>query len=178
VVIFNCKEIKPSSSVVKGMKSMLDRCAGCEVAENSTPLAEWATALSGKAQSEVTRNPNANYFLPIFDDMAIFVTAGVRQAGATGRVKVASFNGTPAALKFVQEGDVFVADPGQSNNWIGWHSIDQAMRGMLGAKPSNPEIPIRFFDETNLRDVNVDDIDALYGNPQFRDGFTQLWGVG
>jgi ribose transport system substrate-binding protein len=176
--IFDTKEITPSPDVVRGMKSVLDKCSSCEVSENTTPLAEWATALTPKAQSTIRRNPNLNYMLPIFDDMGIFLSAGIRQAGAADRVKVAALDGTPAALKLIQEDDVFTANPGQPTGWLGWHALDQAMRGMLGEEPGDPVIPSRLLDDSNLEGVDVDDIDAPYGDPKYREGFRTLWGLG
>jgi ribose transport system substrate-binding protein len=176
--IFDTKEITPSPDVVRGMKSVLDKCSDCKVTENTTPLAEWATALTPKGQSVIRRNPNINYLLPIFDDMGIFLSAGIRQAGAADRVKVAALDGTPAALKLIQEDDVFTADPGQPTGWLGWNALDQVMRGMLGKKPGNPVIPSRMLDDSNLGGVDVDDIDAPYGNPKYREGFRKLWGLG
>jgi ribose transport system substrate-binding protein len=179
VEIFNTEEITPSVDVVEGMRSVLDRCDGCEVSQNSTPLAEWSTALTGKAQAAIRENPDLNYILPIFDNMAIFITAGIQQAGASDRVQNASFNGTPAALELIQQDGVFTADPGQPNGWLGWHVVDQALRGMLGEQPSDPRIPIRFLDDANLEGVDVNDIDAPYGdNLGYEEGFRQLWGVG
>jgi ribose transport system substrate-binding protein len=178
VVIFNTEEITPSPDVLRGMRRILDRCEGCKVDQNTTPLAEWSTALTPRAQTELRRNPEANYLLPIFDAMGIFVTAGVRQAGAAGRVKVASMNGTPAALQLVQEGDIFTANPGAPVGWIGWHAMDQAMRGMLDQEYANPEVPSRLLDADNLKGVDVEDIDAPYDNPKYREGFRELWGLG
>jgi ribose transport system substrate-binding protein len=177
-VIFDTKEITPSPDVVRGMKSILDKCSECKIQENTTPLAEWATALTPKAQSAIRRDPNLNYILPIFDDMAVFVTAGIRQAGAQDRVKTAALDGTPAALKLVQEGDIYTANPGQPTGWLGWAAVDQAMRVMLGQKPGDPTIPHRLLTKENLQGVNVDDIDAPYGNPAYKEGFRKLWGLG
>jgi ribose transport system substrate-binding protein len=178
VVIFNTSEITPSGPVVEGMKSILEECDTCSIVdENDTPLAEWSTALTSKAVSVIRQNPDVNYLLPIFDGMGIFIHAGILQAGAGDRVKVAAFNGTPAALDLILEGDTFSGDPGQPNGWLGWHAIDQAMRGMLGLEPGNPEIPIRFFDDENLEGVDVNDLDEPYGEPDYRTGFQELWGV-
>jgi ribose transport system substrate-binding protein len=179
VVIFNTSEITPSTPVVDGMKEILERCDTCEIAaENDTPLAEWSTALTGKAVSAIQQNPDANYLLPIFDGMGIFIHAGILQANAGDRVKVAAFNGTPAALDLIVQGDTFTGDPGQPNGWLGWHAIDQALRGMLGEDPGNPEIPIRFFDDENLEGLDVNDVDEPYGDPDYASGFRELWGVG
>ena len=177
--IFNTEEITPSTAVVEGMRSVLDGCSGCTVSENSTPLAEWSTALTGKSQDVIRSNPELNYILPIFDNMAIFITAGIEQAGAGDRVNDASINGTPAALQLIQDGEVFTADVGQPNAWLGWHVVDQGLRGMLGLKPSDPAIPIRFLDKESLEGVDVEDLDAPYGdNLGYEEGFKQLWGTG
>jgi ribose transport system substrate-binding protein len=179
VVIFNTSEITPSTPVVDGMKDVLGGCDTCEIVdENDTPLADWSTALTPKAVSVIRQNPDVNYLLPIFDGMGIFVHAGVLQANVGDKVKVAAFNGTPAALDLILQGDTFTGDPGQPNGWLGWHAVDQAMRGMLGLEPGNPEIPIRFFDDENLEGVDVNDLDEPYGDPDYRAGFSELWGVG
>jgi ribose transport system substrate-binding protein len=178
VALINSKELLPASAVIEGLKSGLAKCSTCKVLqETSVPLTEWATNLTPTTQSIIRKNPDLNYILPIFDDMGIFVTAGIRQAGAAGKVHTAALDGTPAALKLVQQGDVFTADPGQPNGWLGWHTLDQAMRGMLKLDPGNPEIPVRFFDKEDLKGVNVNDIDTPYGSPDYRGGFKKLWGV-
>jgi ribose transport system substrate-binding protein len=175
--IFNTEEITPSKDVIRGFQRMLDRCGGCKTSRNTTPLAEWSTALTGKAQAVVRKNPQLNYTLPIFDAMGIFITAGIRQANAGDRVKVASINGTPAALELVSEGDIFTANAGAPVGWVGWHAADQAMRLMLGRKPGDPTIPSRLLTTDNLKGVDVKDIDAPYGDPKYREGFRELWGL-
>jgi hypothetical protein len=71
-----------------------------------------------------------------------------------------------------------VSNPGSPVGWVGWHSLDQAMRLMLGQEPGNPEVPLRVLNKDNLDGVDAQDIDAPYGDPQYREGFKQLWGVG
>lgn len=176
VVIFGAKELKPSAKEVEGMRSILEKCEDCTVDENTTPTAEWQTRLPSLAQSEIRKNPNANYFLPLYDGMGIFVASGVRQAGAEDKVKVASFNAAPAALELVKEGPIFTADPGQVPGWMALGALDQAMRGMLGEEPGDPKVPSRFFDKENLQGVDVNDQDALFGT-EHESGFRELWGV-
>lgn len=176
VVIFGAKELKPSAKEVEGMRSILEKCDGCTVDENTTPTAEWQTRLPSLAQSEIRKNPNANYFLPLYDGMGIFVTSGVRQAGAEDKVKVASFNAAPAALELVKKGPIFTADPGQVPGWMALGALDQAMRGMLGEEPGDPKVPSRFFDKENLQGVDVKNQDALFGTDH-ESGFRELWGV-
>lgn len=177
VVIFGAEELQPSAKEVEGIESKLEECSGCSFTSNNTPTSEWETKLPGLAQSTIRSNPEVNYMLPLYDGMGIFVTAGVRQAGAAGKVKVASFNGTPPGLKLVQEGEIMTADPGQSSGWLAYGGLDQAMRAMLGEKPANPKIPLRYFDTENTKGVNVEDEAELYGN-EYEAGFEKLWGVG
>jgi ribose transport system substrate-binding protein len=177
VAIIETKEIGISKTIVEGMRSVLDECSECKVQVTSVALADWATKVTPTAQSIIRRDPNVNYILTIFDDMAIFATAGVNQAGAADRVKVAGFNGTPAALKLIKDGDVFSADAGQPARWQGWHVLDQVMRGMLDEEPGNPVMPIRYFDDENLGDLDPDDEASLYGDPKFEEGFRELWGL-
>ncbi len=176
VVIFGSKELKPSAKEVEGIRAQLAKCTGCTVSENSTPVAKWQTDLAGLAQSEVRKNPDANYLLPLYDGMGIFVTAGVQQSGSGDKVKVASFNATPAALDLVKNGSIFTADPGQPPGWLAWGGLDQAMRGMLKVEPGDPKIPMRFFDKANLQGVDTSDQDALFGS-DYKDGFLKLWGL-
>jgi ribose transport system substrate-binding protein len=139
-------------------------------------VAEWQTRLPGLTQSELRKNPDVNYLLPLYDGMGIFVTAGVQQAGKGDQVKVASFNATPAALDLVKKGPTFTADPGQNPGWLADGGVDQAMRGMLKMEPADPKVPLRFFDKSNLQGVDSNDQNALFGT-SYKDGFRQLWGL-
>lgn len=177
VVFKSTSGADPSVPTANGIEQVLKQCSGCTFTSNDTPLQDWSTQLAPLAQNEIRRNPNVNYLLPVFDGMGLFVVSGVREAVASGHVKVVAFNGVPAALALVQKNDIMVADPGQSNLWTGWHAVDQAMRGMLGLRPANPEVPLRFFDSSNLKGVNVNDDAALYGN-EYVAGYKKLWGLG
>lgn len=177
-VIFGVDELTTAAPPqVAGIKEILDQCSGCSYTKNSTPVAAWQTDLASKASSVVVSDPELNYLLPLYDAMALFMVPGVKQAGAGDRVKIASFNAVPAALSLIKSDSPLVADPGNMNTWMAWQGLDQAMRGILEVDPGDPVVPVRFFDEENLAGVDVDDEDELFGNPAFRDGFKELWGV-
>jgi ribose transport system substrate-binding protein len=116
----------------------------------------------------------------MYDGMALFATTGVRQAGGTGKVQMASFNGTAAALDLVADGDIMVADPAQNNEWAAWAAMDQALRGMLDMAPADPVLPIRYVGTDDLEGVDTSSQaavnEALFGT-EYRDGFLQLWGL-
>lgn len=181
VAIMNTSELTVSPTTVQGIKDELAKCAACSVTTTTdTALANWSTEITGQAASIVRANPKVNFLLPIFDAMGIFATAGVRQAGATGKVHIASFNGTAAALALVKQGDVFVADPAQSNQWAAWAAVDQAMRGMLTMQPANPVLPIRYVATADLKNMDVSSSDKvsdeLFGK-SYQSGYRALWGL-
>ena len=177
VVIFGDDELTTAAPPeVAGMEAILKQCTGCTYKKNSTPTASWQTDLPSKAASTVQSDPRVNYLLPLYDGMAIFMVSGVKSGGAGSRVKIASFNAAPAGLSMIKSGGPLVADPGQPNTWMAWQGLDQAMRGMLGLAPGRPDVPIRFFDKSNLQALDVNNEAALFGNG-YDAGFRQLWGT-
>jgi ribose transport system substrate-binding protein len=180
VAIMNTSELTVAPVIVGGMTGMLDQCEACEYQETDTALVDWATELPGQTASVVRSTPDVNFVLPIYDAMTLFASTGVRQAGATGRVEMASFNGTAAALELVAQGDISVADVAQNNDWAAWAAMDQAMRGMLGLDPADPVLPIRYVTTADLDGVDTSSQaavnEALFGTG-YRDGYLKLWGL-
>lgn len=181
VVIMNTSEVSASPSIVEGMKDVLGKCPDCSIVQiTDTPLGEWSTALTGLATTIVRSHPQVNYLLPIYSDMGIFAAAGVQQAGATGRVHIASFNGTPAAQALVKKGDIYAVNTAEDHDWIGWAVVDQAMRGMLDMEPAHPVAPIRYVSTEGLQGVDTSSGTALglalFGD-DYKQGFMKLWGL-
>ncbi len=181
VVIMNTSEVSASPTIVKGMKDVLERCPGCSIVQvTDTPLEQWSTALTSLAATTVRSHPQVNYLLPIYSDMGIFAAAGIQQAGATGRVHIASFNGTPAAQALVKAGDIYAVNTAEDHEWIGWAVVDQAMRGMLGMEPAHPIAPIRYIGTNDLKDIDTSSSKALslalFGD-DYKEGFLKLWGL-
>lgn len=175
-VLIDSKGLQPAPSVAGGIKEVLEKCEGCSLEEKDVPLAQWGVDITPLVVSTIRSNPELDYVLPIFDGMGIFAAAGVQQAGSSGKVKVASFNGSAAALALVKQGDVFTADPGQSNEWAAWATMDQVIRGILGEAPADPVLPVRYLDTQAMADMEAEDERAVYGD-DFVDGYRQLWGL-
>ena len=57
--------------------------------------------------------------IPFVDGMTQYTAAGITAAGKTGKVKISTFNGTPFALKMIQDGDVVASDIGENLDWLG-----------------------------------------------------------
>jgi ribose transport system substrate-binding protein len=180
VAIMNTSELTVAPVIVGGMTEMLDQCEDCEYTKTDTALVDWSTELPGQAASVIRSNPDLNFMLPIYDAMTLFASTGVRQAGATGQVEMASFNGTAPALELVAKGEIAVANVAQNNDWAAWAAMDQAMRGMLGMEPADPILPIRYVTTEDAADLDTSSQqavnEALFGT-DYRDGYLQLWGL-
>lgn len=180
VAIMNTSELSASAATVAGITETLDQCNSCSYIETDTALNDWSTELPSQVASLIRSNPEVNFITPIYDAMALFGSTGVRQAGATGKVHMASFDGTAAVLELVAEGDIVVADPAQNTDWAAWAVMDQAMRGMLGLEPADPVLPIRYVGTEDLDGVDTSSQqavnEALFGT-EYRDGYLQLWGL-
>jgi ribose transport system substrate-binding protein len=153
------------------------QCDVLTVEEVGAP--EWATRLPVLARSVLTKFPDLNYMIPVVDAMALSMVPAIKQAGAADKVKIATFNGTPAVEKLVEAGDVVGADIGGANVWESWAYIDQALRVMTEMEPVDQKVPLRMIDRSNIGDIQIDEPDqrGWYGTDAAIAGYKQLWGV-
>lgn len=152
--------------------------SGCKLSTINTAIADVATRIQPQVQSALVKDPNIDYVIALYDSaMAPFVVAGIRQAGASGRVKVVTFNGTPSVLKMVKAGDVEM-DVGESLDWISHGVMDQVMRLAAGMEPvKDPKLPIRIFDAGNVDETGNPPTDSKGYGDTYRDGYMKLWGL-
>lgn len=182
VGIINTSELTVASTEIGAMKDTLAKCSECTIVdEQDVALTDWSTKIQGTAATMVRSQPDMNFVLTLYDAMGLFATPGIQQAGGAGKVKVASVDGTAAALALVKKGDIFVSDTAKDTAWAAWGAVDQAMRGMLEMEPANPVLPLRYIDTSDLKDVDTKSTEtvsaALFGN-DFRTGYLKLWGLG
>lgn len=179
VVIIGSDEIVPTAPFVKGIRDTLAaNCPDCqEKAYINAPVPEWATKIQPSVQSALLANPDVNYLLPIYDSMSGFVVPGVRIAGKTNSVKIATFNGTPFVIDMIQQGQVEM-DVGESLGWIARAILDSHMRTLCGLpEPKELNVPFYIFDASNAKDAGTPaDFDRGYGDVHVS-GFRKLWGV-
>jgi ribose transport system substrate-binding protein len=177
VVVVKTDEVPPTGPLVDGIRSELAAdCPNCKIVQEiNVGIVEWATKIQSSVQSAVLAHPEVNVVLPIYDSMSQFVVPALRLAGKTGRVKVATFNGTPFVLDYVREGSVDM-DIGESLDWIAYATIDGHMRDLCGLKqPAEINVPFYIFDKSNVADVGIPaSYDKGYGDDYIM-GFRKLW---
>jgi ribose transport system substrate-binding protein len=114
-------------------------------------FADWATRLQSTVQSQLAADPTINYVIPIYDGMSTYVVPGIQAAGATGKVKVATFNANLDPMKKMASGGAVSVDVGSSQAYEGWAYADQALRLMTGQQPLDDQlVPVRVFTAQNV----------------------------
>ena len=128
-------------------------------------------------QSAVLAHPELNFIVPIYDSMSQFVVPALQLTGKTGKVKVATFNGTPFVLDYVRNGDVDM-NIGESLDWIAHATIDGYLRSLCGLPvPKDIGVPFYIFDSSNVKDAGVPaQFDQGYGS-DYVAGFRKTWGL-
>jgi ribose transport system substrate-binding protein len=153
---------------------------GCQTRFVNVPLSQWGTEIGTTTQTEVSSNPHLNYVFPLYDAMSQFVVPAIQLGGGITRVKVATFNGTPAILRMIQTGKTVEMVVGENETHLGYAAMDQAMRLMTGVDPiadGNYGIPLRVFDDSNVDETgDPPEYGVGYGD-KWRVGFREAWGL-
>ncbi len=177
IVLIVSDEVPPTKPLVAGLKAELAaNCPNCKIVQEiNVGVTEWGTKIQPAVQAAVQANPDVNVVIPIYDSMSQFVVPALRLTGKTGAVKVATFNGTPFVLDYIQQGTVDM-DIGESLDWIAYATIDGHVRDLCGLKsPAALNVPFYIFDKSNAAEAGTPaGYDTGYGNA-YVEGFRKLW---
>lgn len=188
VVVVTSNEILPTAPIVAAIKSeFATRCgSACKVTFLNVPVTDWATKITPGVQSAMIKDPGVNYILPIYDSMSQFVLPAITAAGKTGKVFIATYNGTPFVMNYLAKGQAVKMEVGENLDWMGWAYIDAAARYMAGIKLPKPpkhfntHTALRVFTPTNIKQAldkkGVAQLSTGYGNA-YLTGYKKLWGV-
>jgi len=172
-------EVPPTIPLVANFKKELAAVSpGSKIVQEiNVGVTEWGTKIQPAVQAAVQANPEINVVIPIYDSMSQFVVPALRLAGKTGQVKVATFNGTPFVLDYIQQGAVDM-DIGESLDWIAYATVDGHLRDACGLPtPTALNVPFYIFDKSNAAEAGTPaQFDTGYGDA-YKAGFKKLWGI-
>jgi ribose transport system substrate-binding protein len=179
-LVITSNEFRPSAYMVRAIQNEFrTRCATCKVKVVNIPIPDWATKMQSAVQSELLKDSGINYIIPLFDSMSQYVAPAITAAGGSGKIFISTFNGTPFALKMIQDGDIVRQNVGQSMKWLASSNIDAAMRLLLGLKPVvDQQTPLRMFTKSNVNQAGKPPTNhGGYGNAYVQ-GYNRLWRAG
>jgi ribose transport system substrate-binding protein len=174
-VVIGINDVLSTDSMMSGLKEEFAKCANCKMSYINVTIPEMATKTQTNVQSALTADPSINYVIPIYDVLTQWVVPAVTITGKRDSVKIATFNGTPFAIGFVQEGKVEV-DIGENLDWIGHAVVDSEMRMLCGLPTvKDPKIPLLIFDKSNADSAGKPpQVNTGYGDA-YVEGYAKLW---
>lgn len=182
-LIVTAEEVAPSAVFEESIKSQIKHlCPSCETQTTNVPVADWASKMQGAVQSALVGDAEINSVLPLYDAMSIGAQAGITAANKAGQVGIASYNGTPAVLKLIEEGDIVEMDAGENTNWIAYATMDQLLRLMSGEPavpegPNNEALPLRVFTDKNIAEAGSPPVEGKGYGEEYVEGYKKLWGM-
>jgi ABC-type sugar transport system substrate-binding protein len=180
-VIYTVPGLVVSEAMVTAFEAEMERlCPTCATGVVEAPFAQWGDlqGLTGTA-IETYLDDGPLYLVPVFDSMVpIGITAAIAEKGVADQVKIVTYNGSDAGLPGVADGTV-AADIGGPQYWLGWATVDQAARALLGLDPAADEmLPHRIFSAANIDGVDLAAAESeWYGGTDFRAAYRELWGL-
>jgi ribose transport system substrate-binding protein len=154
--------------------------AGSEIVTSlNIQVPEWSVDIQPAVQSALLANPEINAVIPIYDSMALFAIPGIDQAAADKNLGVYSFNGTPAVMKLIQDGDTMRSDAAENPDWVSYVNLDTVFRAMLGVDPiAKVSGPLRVIDKSNVDETGTPPESGLGFGTAFPGAYLKLWGLG
>ena len=183
VVTFSVPGDPAHGDMVDTINSELEKYAQGDVKiQNEHVLGpDWATRLPVLTRSLMTKDPTINYMIPVVDGQALYIVPALRQIGKQDQVKIVGFNGTPAVMDMLKNGDVVGADIGASFVWQGWANMDQALRALTGQEPAkNAGAPLRLFDSATIDSIDTKAAQQgaeWYDTDAATEQYNKLWGL-
>jgi ribose transport system substrate-binding protein len=179
-IVPNVGGVIPTPGMLSAIKTEFSQyCPKCKVKFVNIPLADFAsTKLASDIQASVSGDPNINWIIDQLDSMEQATISAINTAGRSGKINIVGYNGSTFAIKDVQGSTPMKMDVGESAPWIGYATMDQAFRILLGKPTVKESAPVRVFDSTNATEAgSPPSLTKGYGDA-YEAGFTKLWGLG
>lgn len=154
-------------------------CSGCAISTIDFTSANM-DKLPSQISAELLKNPQANVILSPNDTFVPSITQALKIAGRTN-IKVVSSSGDLANMQMVKS-DSQYADVGFSVAYAGWSLANGLFQLVEGEKVTNPVLPIRYFDPSNIKDLSLTpsayQAGAWYGDDSYIGAYKSAWGIG
>jgi len=180
-LVLTSKEVIGSPASIAAINDEFKKyCPKCKVSFQNVSVPSWSTQISGTVRSAIQADPKLNYVVPLYDSMSQFVVPGIQLSGATGKVHISTFNGTPFVLKMIQDADVVRMDVGENPAQVGYAAVDQVARVLTETRPiasGDEGIPLRVFTKNNVAEAGTPPVLGKGYSSDFEAGYQKLWGL-
>jgi ribose transport system substrate-binding protein len=194
-VIFGASDLLPNAGLLEAVQTELAAVCGsaCPTDTVDLPYASWQTnAIS--AGNTATLQKQTITFIPLFDKVSALLAQGVHDARNASPIvqqpRIHSYGGTPWVIQLGQDNNRVEGDVAENMNWLGWATMDQTLRVLIGSKPlASEQTGLRFVDDDAWGAEGVGPegwsfppiLDQGWGDPRGDDGwitgYRTLWGL-
>lgn len=180
VLVIGSSDVVSSNYMVKAIDNEFStNCSSCKVKNIDVTVANWASQTQKQVQAALNADPNINYILPVYDSQSQFVVPAITASGKTGKVHIATYDGTPFVLKMMQDGDTVRMDVGEDLDWVSKSVMDQDMRVAAGLPAvKNTNTPLYIFTKKNVDTAGKPPKNSTGYGSGYITGYNKLWGLG
>ncbi|MHB8063980.1 MAG: sugar ABC transporter substrate-binding protein [Ruminiclostridium sp.] len=172
------EEITSTAAMEEGIKAEFAKYApNGKVDFVNVAIVDWGTKMQSEVENYLSAHPDTNYVLPIYDSMNQYVVPAVASTGS--KAKIASYNGTPFAVDYVNDGKVEMI-VGEDLSAIAYATVDYEMRTQLGMKLVDEPTMFRIWTKDNVAQALDDKGKCQYGigyGDAYITGYKTLWGI-
>lgn len=152
----------------------------CEMNTIDVAPAQWVTGLPTATRDIINRANGMNYLMCEFDSMQVYAYPALRAANPSGDIKTNGLNLDFDFYNDIASGHI-QGDIGVSLSWLGYATVDQALRLLNHQKPLTLRVPTRLVTPEIAQQVNLKSSDGyangakkIFGD-SFISGYQSLW---
>lgn len=179
VLVIGSSDVVSSNFMVSAIQDEFGKyCSTCKVKKIDVTVANWASQTQPQVQAALNADPGINYILPVYDSQSQFIVPAITAAGKTGKVFIATYDGTPFVLKMMQTGDTVRMDVGEDLDWVSKAVMDQDMRVAAGLPPvKDTKTPLYIFTKKNVDSAGTPPKNSTGYGQAYIAGYDKLWGL-
>jgi ribose transport system substrate-binding protein len=146
-------------------------CPTCHTTNLTFDLGTMTSDLPQKVTAALQTNPNLNYVVGVFDQVAGIASAAIRQAGK--KIPVAGMDANPPNLQAIASGGLQNVDVTVGQGEVAWAGVDAAVRVISGQKvPVVTPVNYWIIDTSNIQQVPSG---GFLGPAGYQIQFKALW---
>lgn len=160
-------------------KELANLCPDCSTTSMPVQPTEIGTKVPEKVVAALQRDPDIDYAVFGYGDIALGVPQALKTRGLNDKVKIVTQTGGPQNIDYIEKGEQAM-DVALNLEEAGWKAVDVLARLANGesTEPANALIPLVIVTPESLEngDVKLDDTGQVLTAPDYKAEYEALWG--
>jgi ribose transport system substrate-binding protein len=176
-VIYEVPEVPLTRLIAQKFSEELETiCPECSVRTVPIPVSQLGNTAPNTVVSDLQANPETTVAVFTTEDIQLGLPQALKAAGV--EVETLGFAPEPTNLEYLKEGKG-TATLAYDVAVLAWTQVDQAVREIVGQKPTGEEAEgLGVIEFLKPEDITFDASKGYSGYPDVAERFAKLWGVG